>query len=85
MGLIKTILIIAFIYYTFKFLIRMFGPMLMKKAVNKMQEKTAQQFRESAKQSPIIKEGETVIDKKVSNTDKTNDTIGDYVEFEEID
>ena len=85
MGLIKTILIIAFIYYAFKFLARMFGPMLMKKAVDKMQQKASQQFGGGTQQATTVKEGETVIDKKVNNSSKTNDNVGDYVEFEEID
>jgi len=84
MGLIKTILIIAFIYYAFKFLAKMFGPMLMKKAMHKMQQKAEQQFS-GAKQEPIVKEGETVIDKKPNHDKKSNDNVGDYVEFEEID
>lgn len=81
----KTLLIIVFIYYAFRFLAKTFGPMLMKKAVNKMQEKAAEQFGGSTKQAPIVKEGETVIDKTVNNTSQTNDNVGDYVEFEEID
>ena len=81
----KTLLIIAFIYFAFKFLAKTFGPMLMKKAVSKMQEKAEQQFRGSDRQEPIVREGETVIDKKVNNTSSTNDNVGDYVEFEEID
>ena len=84
MGLIKTILIIGFIYYAFKFFARLFGPMLMKKAVDKMQEKAAQQFG-GTQQRETVKEGETVIDKKVTTTNRTNDNVGDYVEFEEID
>lgn len=83
MGLIKTILIILFIYYAFKFFARLFGPMLMKKAMNKMKEKAAAQY--GNQQSTTIKEGETVIDKKASDTKKSNDSVGDYVDFEEID
>jgi len=82
----KTLVIIAFIYFAFKFLAKTFGPMLVKRAINKMQQKAEQQFRGNTKQQdPIVKEGETVIDKKVNNTSRTNDNVGDYVEFEEID
>ena len=83
MGLIKIILILLFIYYAFKFFIRLFGPFLMKKAVSKMQEKASQQYGEP--QKPNVKEGETIIDKKPQNTKKSNDEVGDYVDFEEID
>jgi len=84
MGLIKIILIVGFIYYAFKFFIRLFGPMLIKKAVDKMQQKSEQQFG-GTQQTTTVKEGETVIDKKANTTSRTNDNVGDYVEFEEID
>jgi len=84
MGLIKTIVIILFIYYAFKFLARMFGPLLMKKAIDKMQQKTNDSFGKHQQQP--IREGETIIDKKPNNTtNKTNNSVGDYVDFEEID
>ena len=84
MGLIKTLLILLLIYYAFKFFIRLFGPLLMKKAMSKMQQKAEQQFG-GAKPPTDVKVGETIIDKKPSNN-KTNDNeLGDYVEFEEIE
>ena len=84
MGLIKTILIILFIYYAFKFFARLFGPLLMKTMVNKMKKKAEEQFGGTAQQ-PSVKEGETIIDKKPQDSKKSNDTVGDYVDFEEID
>lgn len=82
MGLIKTLLIIGIIYYGFKFLARMFGPLLMKKAVDKMQQKANQNYNN---QQSTVKEGETVIDKKPNTTKRVNEDVGDYVDFEEID
>jgi len=82
MGLIKTLLIIGIIYYGFKFLARMFGPLLMKKAVDKMQQKANQNYNN---QQSTVKEGETVIDKKPNTTERVNEDVGDYVDFEEID
>ena len=84
MGLIKTLLVILLIYYAFKFFFRLFGPLLMKKAVDKMQQKATQQFG-GAQQATDIKEGETIIDKKPSNNRKIKNDVGDYVDFEEID
>ena len=84
MALIKILLIIFFIYYVLKFFGRLFGPLLMKKAVSKMQQKAEEHFGNYQKK-PEVREGETVIDKKPNNTQKTSDDVGDYVEFEEID
>jgi len=84
MGLIKTILIILFIYYAFKFLARLFAPFLMRKVANKMQQKAEERFGKHQK-SPEVKEGETIIDKKPKQNQKTNENVGDYVDFEEID
>ena len=84
MGLIKTLLIVLFIYYAFKFFARLLAPFLMKKVANKMQQKAEEHFGNYQKK-PEVREGETVIDKKPNNTRKTSDDVGDYVEFEEID
>lgn len=83
-GLIKTIIFILFIYYAFKFSIRLFGPFLMKKAIDKMKKKAEGSFG-GTQQQPDVREGETIIDKKPQNSKKSNDSIGDYVDFEEID
>jgi large-conductance mechanosensitive channel len=84
MGLIKTILYIVFFMYAFKFLAKLFAPFLIKKVANKMQEKAAEQFRNQQPKS-TVKKGETIIDKApVKNTNGKN-TIGEYVDFEEID
>lgn len=80
----RTILILLFIYYAFKFLARLFGPYLMKKAVDKMKEKAEQQFR-NQQQEPFVKKGETIIDKRPQNRKESNKDVGEYVDFEEID
>lgn len=84
MGLLKTLLILLFIYYAFRFLARLFAPYLMKKAVEKMQEKAEQQFGNQQKESSV-KEGETVIDKRPTSNKESNKDVGEYIEFEEID
>ena len=84
MGLIKTLLILFFIYYAFKFFVRLFAPLLMKKVANKMQEKAESSFGNHQKKQEV-KEGETIIDKKPTNGQQSNNDVGDYVEFEEID
>lgn len=83
MTLLRTILIILLVYYAFKFLAKLFGPYLLKKAVDKVQKKAQQQYNE--KQNSTVKEGETIIDKKPNNSKESNNSVGEYVDFEEID
>ena len=84
-NMIKTILIIVLIYYIARFLIKLFAPFLLKKAVDKMQEKAAEQQGYSSKRDPNVREGETVIDSKPQNSKQSNNSVGEYVDFEEID
>lgn len=84
MGLLKTILFIILFYYAFKFLSRLFAPYLVKKASDTIRKKAAQQYKNSQPKSDI-KEGETVIDKKPRTQQQSNNSVGEYVDFEEID
>jgi len=86
MGLLRTPLIIAVVYYGFKFLVKLFAPYLQKYAVNKMQEKFNQQYQAGTQEEKRETEGKTTILNKPQkdkglNTDKT----GEYIDFEEID
>ncbi|CAL2104333.1 conserved protein of unknown function [Tenacibaculum sp. 190130A14a] len=83
-NMIRTILIILVIYYATRFLFKLFAPFLVKKAMNKMQEKAEQQYNNRYKESNV-NEGETVIDKKPQNTKQSNNSVGEYVDFEELD
>ncbi|WP_439129403.1 DUF4834 family protein [Polaribacter sp.] len=86
MGLLKTIFFILIFYYAFKFLARLFAPFLMKKAAETIQKKAEQQFRgQHTQQSSTVKDGETIIDKKPGSQQETKKTVGEYVDFEEID
>ncbi len=82
-NIIKTLLIILFVYYAFKFLIRLLAPFFLKKVASKMQER-AQQYNQQQK-STTVKEGETVIDKKPNSSKNSSNDVGEYVDFEEID
>lgn len=83
-SFLRTILILLFIYYAFKFFARLFAPYLMKKAVEKMKEKAEQQFNNQNK-TTTVKNGETVIDKRPQKAKESNKDVGEYVDFEEID
>jgi hypothetical protein len=81
-GLIRTILIILLIYYTFKVLSRLFAPLFIKFIAKKAQEHFGGQFQQQSE--PQRKEGEVTID-KVPNTKSSNKNVGDYIDYEEID
>lgn len=48
-------------------------------------QKRAQQQYENQQPKPSVREGETVIDKAPRNSKQSKDSVGEYVEFEEID
>ena len=92
MGLIKTLLIVLFFYYGFKVLARLLAPFLLryaaKKIQNKFKDQMGQHMRGSGfgQQDNPKKEGEVHVRSKKSSQDKINsDSVGDYVEFEEIE
>lgn len=84
MGLLKTIFLILIFWYAFKFLAKMFAPFLVKKMADTMQKKAEQQFGGQQPRNSV-KEGETIIDKAPTNNQQSKKTVGEYVDFEEID
>jgi len=85
MGLLRTILIILLVYYAFRFFARLFAPFLIKKMASKMQERAQQQYNQQRQQTTSTREGETVIDRKPNQQNQSNNSVGEYVDFEEID
>lgn len=80
MGLLKTIFYLIFFYYAFKFLSRLFAPYILKKAKDSINREV-----KNNKQRSNVKEGETVIDKTPNVHQQSNNSVGEYVDFEEID
>ncbi len=81
MGL-RTILIIMLAYYVLKIVARMAFPHIMKRAMDKMNAKMQEQ--QGYKQTKNQEIGKTVVDKKP--TSKTsNNSVGEYVDYEEVD
>ena len=85
MGLLKTLAIILFVYYALRWLTRLFAPILMKRMMQKMQQKAQQQYNQQRQHTTNAREGETVIDKRPGNTQQSDNSVGEYVDFEEID
>ncbi|HEA19444.1 MAG TPA: DUF4834 family protein [Pricia antarctica] len=91
MVFLKTILVILLIYYGLKILVKMFAPKLFGYAAKKTEEHFREKFGEFTQQNSRTEQrvGEVIIDKQPSqkNTSKndSSNTVGDYIDFEEID
>ncbi len=86
-GIIKTLFYIIAFYYIFKFLAKLFLPMLVKKVVQKAGENFQKQQQNS--QDTSWKKTQNN-DEIVYNTTKNKNPsetkkVGDYVDYEEID
>ena len=90
MVFFKTILVILLIYYGLKILAKMFAPKIFGYAAKKTEEHFREKFGEFAQQRVDEERiGDVIIKKKSSkkNTSKSDssNTVGDYIDFEEID
>ncbi len=84
MGFLRTILILILVYYVLKWLGRILFPVLFQKAVRNFENKMRQEQGQT-NTSDQVKEGETVIDRKPGPQRETNNNVGEYVDYEEID
>ena len=88
MTFLKTLLIILLVYLGLKILFRLAKPYLLryiaKKAGNHF-EKSFGNFANQNQNKPKNNEGEISIDKKPSAKKTSNNSVGEYVDFEEID
>ena len=80
-GLLKTLLIFVLVYTIFKYLMRLFAPFIVKSIAKKAEA----HFRnQSAPKPPTQKEGEVTID-KMPNSKTSNNDVGEYVDYEEVE
>ena len=80
-GLLKTLLIFVLVYTIFKYLMRLLAPFIVKSIAKKAES----HFRnQSAPKPPTHKEGEISID-KMPNSKSSNNNVGEYVDYEEIE
>jgi len=84
---LKTLFILFIVYFGLKYLAKLFAPYLMKKAAETIQKKAAQQYggQQQQQQKSTIPEGETIIDKTPRNNTQSKNSVGEYVDFEEIE
>ncbi|MGB4742800.1 MAG: DUF4834 domain-containing protein [Flavobacteriaceae bacterium] len=80
-GLLKTLLIFVLVYTIFKYLMLLLAPFIVKSIAKKAES----HFRnQSAPKPPTQKEGEISID-KMPNSKSSNNNVGEYVDYEEIE
>jgi hypothetical protein len=86
-GFIKAIFYMIAFYYIFKFLARLFLPLLVKKVVEKAGQNFQQQQQQSQnttwKKTPS--NDEIIIDTANSKNPRETKKVGDYVDYEEIE
>ncbi|KJF44443.1 MULTISPECIES: DUF4834 family protein [Draconibacterium] len=80
-GFLRTLVIIAVIYFGFRFVVRYIFPKIIDKGMKNMQQKMQEQQRQ---QQPKRPEGEVTVENRRSNN-RNNPDKGEYVDFEEVD
>ena len=84
MNFLRTLLIIAIIYYGFKIITKYVLPILIAKSVKNIQEKMENQYRQQNKRN-IRTDGEVTIERNQTNPRNSERDNGDYIDFEEVD
>jgi len=83
-GFLRTLLYIVAFYYIFKFLARIFFPILIKKAVEKAGEQFQQQYQSNTSYQASSKD-EIISNNSKSDKPRETKKVGEYVDYEEID
>ncbi|WP_418263213.1 DUF4834 family protein [Flavobacterium faecale] len=86
-GFLRTVLYIMAFYYIFKFLAKLFLPLLLKKAVEKAGTNFQQQQQQAQDNSwnKTSSAGDIYYKPPTSGNPKSTKKVGDYVDYEEID
>lgn len=86
MTFLKTILIILLVYYGLKFLIKLAAPYLMRYVTKKAGQKFEQAFGGNPSSADTQQEeGSITIDKIPNAQKKSKNTVGEYVDFEDVE
>jgi len=86
-GTLKVILYIIAFYYAFKFLARLFLPVLVKKVVEKAGENFQQQRNayQSYQNQQTAGNDQVIYDTAKATKPRETKKVGEYVDYEEID
>ena len=82
---VKTILIVLLVYYSLKFLLKLATPYLMRYISKKASQKFGNAFGQEPSKNSNMEEGNVSIDKMPFSKTKNKNTVGEYVDFEEVD
>ena len=87
MTFLKTVLILLLVYFGLKFLLRFFGPRIMRYLMKKAGQRFEKSFgyASTANSAPREKEGKVSIDFAPPASKASNSKVGEYVDYEEID
>lgn len=85
MVLLQTILILIFVYYGLKLLLKWLAPRIFSYAVKKTGERFGQQFGTYQDSQNTNSTGETTVDKSSVPKSNPSKKVGEYIDFEEID
>ena len=81
-NFLRTLFVIAVIYFGFRFIMRYLFPKIIDKGMKNMQQKMQDQQKQ---QRPRRPEGEVTVEKPRSNSRNNKSDNGEYVDFEEVD
>ncbi len=87
MGFLKTLLIILLVYYLFKVMARLFAPKIINYAAKRTEKHFREAFGKAANESQPEKEeiGDVSVDKSTVKQTKSSNSVGEYIDFEEIE
>ena len=84
-GVIETIFYILAFYYIFKFLARLFLPIMVKKVVEKAGENFQRQYQSTYQSNSTQQQDEFVNTTSQSTKPRETKKVGEYIDYEEID
>jgi len=86
MEFLKNVLILLLVYFGLKFLVKLAWPHIVAYFTKKAGEKLAKSFGQNPFEHHAKKqeEGEVTIERPAATSRKTNDKVGEYIDFEEI-
>ena len=82
-NFVRTLFIIAIIYFVIRILSRYVLPLLIDKGVKNMQQKMYEEKKQN--QRPNRREGEVIIEKNRKHDKNHDHDEGEYIDFEEVD
>ncbi|MBT8263995.1 MAG: DUF4834 family protein [Eudoraea sp.] len=87
MGFLKTLLIILLVYYLLKVMARLFAPTIINYAAKRTERHFKEAFGQAANQPQDQKDeiGDVSVDKTSVKSKKSSNSVGEYIDFEEIE